>query len=276
VRWLVVLAVGSGCYAPRPQVGAPCPNGECPEGQVCSPATGTCELQAIDAGRRDGPLDDAADDAALIDAPRDAAVMVAPTLVQQVTNLAANATTVAATLTAAPTSGRVLVLIGGITSGSLATVTGGGATWTQAAGSFTNSNIEIWVGVTDGSSSTVTISRPGGVSTIWLSVSEWSGLATTNVIDAAAADDGTAVSATAGAIATTSAPDLVFFAASAFAANTFGNPTPNAWTAMTPIAGSTTMGAWYRVESATGTFAPSVTHTGAEWDAAVAALRIAP
>lgn len=47
-----------GCYAPTPPAGAPCPDGSCPSGLVCSPATMTCELTVIDAAvADDGPID---------------------------------------------------------------------------------------------------------------------------------------------------------------------------------------------------------------------------
>lgn len=46
-----------GCYAPSPQPGAPCANSRCPQGLVCSPATNTCEREAIDAAVIDAPID---------------------------------------------------------------------------------------------------------------------------------------------------------------------------------------------------------------------------
>ena len=51
------------CYAPHPQAGAPCPDGVCPTGRVCSPATRTCEVTAENADARvaDAPPDIAED-----------------------------------------------------------------------------------------------------------------------------------------------------------------------------------------------------------------------
>lgn len=40
---LIAIAVLSACYEPRPQPGAPCPDGVCPTPLVCSPSTRTCE-----------------------------------------------------------------------------------------------------------------------------------------------------------------------------------------------------------------------------------------
>jgi hypothetical protein len=46
-----VVAAGlmvAACYTPHPQAGEPCDNG-CPDGLVCSPASDTCQVTAIDA-----------------------------------------------------------------------------------------------------------------------------------------------------------------------------------------------------------------------------------
>jgi hypothetical protein len=57
VKYLVAVALVAGCYDPRPPAGAPCANGVCPTGLVCSPATMTCEYAATDARPRDTPVD---------------------------------------------------------------------------------------------------------------------------------------------------------------------------------------------------------------------------
>jgi hypothetical protein len=57
----VVVGLLVGCYSPRPPAGAPCPDHVCPAPLVCSPATGTCEISAIDASGPDAPPDVAAD-----------------------------------------------------------------------------------------------------------------------------------------------------------------------------------------------------------------------
>lgn len=49
VRHLAGLLVVSGCFSPSPPAGTPCPNGVCPTGLVCSPASMTCETTAVDA-----------------------------------------------------------------------------------------------------------------------------------------------------------------------------------------------------------------------------------
>ena len=44
-----VLLLLAACYAPHPGAGSPCSDGPCPPGLVCSPASQTCELTAVDA-----------------------------------------------------------------------------------------------------------------------------------------------------------------------------------------------------------------------------------
>ncbi|HUS31799.1 MAG TPA: hypothetical protein VMZ53_25030 [Kofleriaceae bacterium] len=46
MRGGVVFGLLVGCYSPTPHAGAPCPDGVCPTGLVCSPATMTCEISA--------------------------------------------------------------------------------------------------------------------------------------------------------------------------------------------------------------------------------------
>jgi hypothetical protein len=48
MRSLAAAVLVVGCYAPKPPTGAPCPDGACPTGLVCSPATQTCELQSTE------------------------------------------------------------------------------------------------------------------------------------------------------------------------------------------------------------------------------------
>jgi hypothetical protein len=70
MRWFAVVllavallaVVSAGCFSPSPQAGAPCANGQCPSPLVCSPASGTCEREAIDAAMIDAPTDAAVPD----------------------------------------------------------------------------------------------------------------------------------------------------------------------------------------------------------------------
>src|SRR4051812_31191575 len=110
--------------------------------------------------------------------PLDASVEVVA-LVQQVTGYAPNSNApLAATLPSLPAAGHLLVMIGAAEHGGLTSVTGGGvATWTRATRSLSNTNVEVWFGVTDGSSATVTVTFPAFGLPMWLAVTEWSGMA---------------------------------------------------------------------------------------------------
>jgi hypothetical protein len=49
MRGLLALSLLVGCFSPKIQAGAPCPDDVCPDGLVCSPATKTCERTAVEA-----------------------------------------------------------------------------------------------------------------------------------------------------------------------------------------------------------------------------------
>jgi len=243
----------------------------------------TCEhmpTPLADAAAKDAViLADAPPDGTLPgDAAPDAPPPSTPMLVQQAGNSANPATTVSATLPAAPTNGRVLVMVGAAQSGALTSVTGGGATWTRATQSLDNTNIEIWWGVTDGSSAVVTVSRTIESSPIWLHVSEWTNLETAGTLDRATSTSGLSSPASSGSITTANARDLIIFGATAQAPNTFGTPSQGPWTMLNGVVGQLDVqGEWYRVVTATGTFAPAVTYNGAgDWEAGIAAFRIVP
>ena len=133
MRWsiAVIVACLTGCYAPQPNAGAPCPDNVCSEGLVCSPATQTCEQHALlrdagGSGQLDGPGSDALGDAAVGDSGSSGAAV----LVQQKTRDALSGPSLSLTLNAAPTSGNMLVMMGGDPQAPLTSVSGGGvASW---------------------------------------------------------------------------------------------------------------------------------------------------
>jgi hypothetical protein len=189
------------------------------------------------------------------------------------------ATSISLTLPSAPGNTHLLIMVGGaqnIGFGGI-TVTGGGvATWTVASRSDINKHVEIWYGITNGSSSVVTLDSGGGAAgDMWMQVSEWSGMATTGVLDQASAQSGTTSPASAPSITTTNANDLLIFGVSDTVANTFGTPTPGTWTALTspPICNFSSQAEWYRVVSTTAAYAPTVPVSGLSWDAALAAFK---
>lgn len=236
-------------------------------------AVGACSFEhGTSPAHGDGPDVDAAlhRDGGEADAPRE------PRLVQEVTNSAAMGSPLSVTLTSAPIAGDVLVMIGAANHGALASVSGGGATWTKASSSIDNANIEIWFGVTDGTSSMVSIELPANPFSIWMVVSEWSGVATVNTLDIAAAKSGQSSPASAGPIITTHARDLLLFAVADEAPNVFGAIAPP-WSPLASVESPVVdQSAWYTFVSAAGTYQPQVSETGNNWDAALVALELAP
>jgi hypothetical protein len=137
-------------------------------------------------------------------------------------------------------------------------------------GTAINSNVEVYLGVANGETS-VTIGLPICTSQMSLSISEWERVAG---LDAATADDGDTSPATAGSL-TTNGQRLLLFSVANYAPNTFGTPSDGPWSSLTPIdvpvAGGVQIYTWYRIAPA-GTFAPSVSETNHDWDAALVAL----
>jgi hypothetical protein len=277
---IVLLAALAACYGPSPASGVPCAdNGQCPAAQLCdhshNPPICVTTLPS------DGPGLDANRDGSTDSMPPDAPADGPPSmlkLVQQITNQAPTGATVSATLGALPASGNVLLMIGQAPQAGIVTVTGGGVTsWTRAAGAFSACDSEIWFGVTNGSSGTVTIGLPSNTMEIFLNVSEWSGLNGGSLIDGATNASGKAGPVTPAPLTTTHANDLLMFVATDNTPNTFGTVGPGTWTPLMPIqSGSCVQDAWYSVASAIGTFAPTVTQTGGHWDTSIVGFRIAP
>lgn len=195
-------------------------------------------------------------------------------LVQRASDSLASGTTLSVTMPAAPAIGHELVMVGGSNIASLASITGGSANWTRAAGSTAYPNIEIWFGVADGTA-TVTITAIGTTG-LTLALSEWSGLATVAPLDMATAASGTTSPASAGTITTTHAPDLVIFGAADYLVNTFGTPTGGTWTMLDTTMSSSMQSVWYEVATSPGAYQGQVSETVHMWDAAIAAFRIAP
>jgi hypothetical protein len=221
------------------------------------PAVAGCVLRAASADRR-----------ALSDRPVPGSAQIAN----------ADMGTLTVTLAALPAAGNVLVMIGADEHQPLTNVTGGGVTtWMALARSDDNTNVEIWYGVTDGTSADVVLHGPlADTHPIFANVSEWSGLLTPNPFDTAHAHSGLVSPADPLAITTTHAHDLVLFGAADLTPNTYGTPGPGAWTALTPIQADISLAAWFRIVNVAGAVHPTVSETEGDWDAAVAALAIAP
>jgi hypothetical protein len=197
-------------------------------------------------------------------------------LVQQQVGQRPSAMTASVTLASTPMPGHLLVMIGGAWAHPLDSVEGGGvATWTLAARSVNNTNAELWYGVSDGSSAKVTIHATiaGKIS---LAVTEWSGLASANVLDGARGASGASTSVSVGSIATTNDRDLLLFAMTDYSSTAFGGPMPGHWTSLEGSTAVYPQAEWMSTTTAAGTFAPQLMGDGQGWDAVLAAFRAGP
>lgn len=169
----------------------------------------------------------------------------------------------------------VLVLVGGSEKGLMQPTGGGVASWQLAANAFYSPDAEIWFGVTDGSSNTITVTT-SVASTLWADVTEWSGVATIQAFDdgMGTGSGDTAGSGTASLTVTTSTtPDLLVFGISYY--TSIGNPS-GSWMPLQPtfIAG-VSQHTWYQIASATGAQTVQFAYAGG-FDAALAALHAGP
>ena len=104
-----------------------------------------------------------------------------------------------------------------------------------------HTNVEIRFGVVDAASAPVTIQclHPCSMESVWLSVSEWSGLDTGALFDAGSGSSGTAsgaapAQANAGALMTIDGPELLIFAVSD-GGNISSQVTEGPWSALDRI-----------------------------------------
>jgi hypothetical protein len=291
VRWvgLACLLAAAACYSPHPAAGAACaPGNTCPDPLVCvlSPTGPVCEpvgtVFADASTQHDAPLVDAPPDSNVVGDGRmidSSTPPPGPMLIQQATNKSASASTVSTTFVTAPAAGNLLVMVGAANGGMLDTVTGGGVTtWSQATGNYDNANVEIWYGITDGSSSTVTISRSVNFNNMWIVISEWSGMAAASPLDVASSRGGLSSTASVPLITTLHAHDvLIFGVGNTEPGASVGAPAPGTWTAM-DTAGPTPdyiQYSWYREVTTATSYQPTVSANGCGWDAAVAAFKAA-
>ncbi len=274
MRWVVLIGL-FGCYGPQPVPGAPCSaDGSCPSGLVCR--ADRCIVPGTDADAQPGDAPDDVVSDAMVDMPApidviDAAPDPMPQLVQQAGGFNSPATTLTVTFPVAPTAGNVIVAVAGCPSDALTTINGGATTWQRVAVSAVNPNIEVHVGIANGTPS-VTVGLPTCTSQMALQISEWTRMSAAP-FDTASDADGLLSPASAGSITTSGAPRLLLFSVATYLPNTFGVPSDGTWTALGPVLGSIEIHTWYRVATAAGTFAPGVPETRHEWDAALVALK---
>jgi hypothetical protein len=236
----------------------------------------TCALAAGIAGcgrrsfeQREDAATDAARDGGSSDATRPG------TLVQSAGAVSSSVATLSATLSSVPATDHVLVLVGAANIAPITTPTGGSSAWTRATYSPTNANIEIWYGLGDGASTTVTIQTIGATGmTLW--VGEWAGISITSPLDGVNAMAGTTSPASAGTVNVGTPPELLVFAVNSYLPNTFGTPTGGTWTEIDTRLGDSMQRVWVQIATTAGGLAPAVDETRHSWDAAIAGFRINP
>jgi hypothetical protein len=281
---VIALTAATGCYhklAEKP-CAVYCDNGMCPLPLTCG-EDGVCHGQgdgcSPDAAVADGPSDamaDAAHDAAI---PDDAPSP--PKLVQSNTAASSGTTTsFTGSLVNTPISGHVIIMIGANNGSFIDTPTGGGVTsWMKADQSSICANTEIWFGVTNGSSKSVTITcstcgSPPGYSWMWLG--EWSGLDTASLLDKHIAHGYNSASNTTpgpGSIMTANQRELVLLSASLYTTSPITIADPS-WIALTGTgAGGDKQAEWYQLTTAIGTFNPTVGPSNNCWDTVIASFR---
>lgn len=200
-------------------------------------------------------------------------------LVQQQTASSLSALRIDATLPALPENGHMLVVIGATDRSNLATPTGGGVgTWMRATFSVIQSNIEIWYGVTDGSSATVTIACAcADAGNMRLLVTEWSGIIAKNTVENSAGTSGTVSNPAATLmLSTLDSRDLLVFGVSLYGSIGSTATGDGTWSALDSVSvGSAMQSGWYQLVDQPGSYSATVPVT-ASWDAVIAAFRTQP
>lgn len=268
MRW-VALLFACGCYSPHAQPGSPCAaNGACPSGLVCSPATGTCELDAVDATQAmpDSPVQPPIDAPTAIDGPEGPPPAK---LVQEISAQSSNGASITAELKQPPTPGHLLVMVGGNPAQSLTDVSGGAATWTRLGKSTVNTNVEVWVGVaTDGIDVTITALGADAPNTLW--VGELSHASAD--VDVTATDASGEASPAAPPPIVTTAFDVAILGISDGVGNDFG-PLPGFEEATPIVGGSIVQSVWFANVGPGDALTPTVDETSHHWDAVLAVVK---
>jgi len=193
------------------------------------------------------------------------------TLVQQAVGFNNSATSLSVTLTSTPKTGDVLVMLGAAADDSLISVSGGASSWTKVVGAAMDPGQEVWVAVSNGSS-TITITSSDQA--LRMSVTEWSGLATSNIVDQSTSSYGTSATVATSGVTTSDPVDLLLFALGTYPPESF-SMTDAGWQAVSTInTGAVVQAAWYLAVDAAGHYSPSATMSPSNtWATALVALR---
>jgi RHS repeat-associated protein len=197
-------------------------------------------------------------------------------LVQQATSAtSAYVSSVTTTLSSAPRAGDTLILIVG--SGvSISSIVGGGVTWQKAIKSNSFSDAEIWYGLnSSGSGTNVTTTFFTCAFGCYLSLSEWSGVATSSAIDATSSRASAGVSTMISPTSTTSnANDLIITAAKAYNPVVLTSGPTGAFTALNTASSSNMNYAYDVVNTAVSTSTSWTFASNSGWfDSVIAAFK---
>lgn len=205
------------------------------------------------------------------------------TLVQQTTGVANSGTSLGMTLSGAPATGDILILVTGVTTNGsnyqIASVVETNVVWAGVIKSNSGTTAEMWYGVVSSSASTsVTINFAGtlGGNNLRTNISEWSGLSTTPLDQSHAVSD-MAVSATidAGPITPAASHNALLIAMAESAIGSTGGPN-NSFTGLSS-SGGVAFNAGYRIVTATsGSYSTSWTQSSPQIFDSVMADFLAP
>jgi hypothetical protein len=195
-------------------------------------------------------------------------VAISSAPVQQAINASASATPTV-TLGAAVGTGNFLALLVRGNNFATSSVSGCGATWTKVTSDNTQQLGELWMGVnTSGGGTVVTLTR-GGVDTVCMSLSEWSGVDQTAPSDQSNHAGGSSVTPAPGSITPTQ-KDVLCIAM--FTATNKTGAVSAGFTNLTNSSDGSTVNVQgaYKILSAGGAQAPTWTITTSTWDACIA------
>lgn len=136
-------------------------------------------------------------------------------LIQSAAGSVTSGTIITVTMSAVPTPGNALLLATANNGGTVVSVTQTNVTWTVGRAGGSTEDIELWVGtVSTSPGSVITITQPTarGVAI----VEEWSGLASSSLVDQTAQASGSGVTISSGSITPSVSSDLIFGASIAF------------------------------------------------------------
>jgi len=198
-------------------------------------------------------------------------------IVQESIGSAADSASLNLTLSAAPQDGDALVL--SIVDGAnyATSVSGGGVTWTRAAGSCEHECVEIWYGLnSNGSNRAVEIAYPSA-GDITGEITELAGIA--GLDTTGANNDGTSTDVSTSTVTPANANDFLL-ASAGINGSTVTNGPSGAWSALgstSPAPAGTAIEPAYAIVTQTGAFSTSWTLSSATgWDTVIAAFELSP